>query len=319
MTGAAPPIRLHACTIDVEDFYHVTAFDGVVSRSSWGSMPDRVTANTERLLALLADAGVRATFFILGRVAERAPRLVRAIRGAGHDLGCHSDDHRLVYQMSPAEFRADLRTAKRRIEDAAGCRVTAYRAPTFSITAESLWALETVAAEGFTHDSSIYPVLHDRYGMPSAPVAPYVVMTRSGPLTEFPPTSFRFLGRQWPGCGGGYFRLSPYWLSAWMIRHSAAQGRPASLYLHPWELDPNQPRVPGIGWRTRFRHYVGLRKTAPRFVRLLKEFPFGTLLEALAPLPSLPEYRVIGCELEPVASVRRRMDTPGLPVPAGAP
>jgi polysaccharide deacetylase family protein (PEP-CTERM system associated) len=293
---------VHACTVDVEDYYHVSAFEDVVPRSTWSGIPERVTAATEKVLGILADAGVRGTFFVLGRVAERCPNLIRAIREAGHEVGCHSNDHRLIHRMTAGEFRFDLRTAKRRIEDLIGTSVVAYRAPSFSIMARTLWAFDILREEGFTFDSSVFPIVHDRYGMPSAPAAPYQIATRAGMLTEFPPTTVQMFGRRWPGCGGGYFRFYPYALTAWMFRRIAAEGRPAHLYIHPWELDPDQPRVEGLRWTKRFRHYVGLKKTEPRLIRLLREFRFGTVTEALKPLRSLPIYSVDGDRFEAITT-----------------
>jgi polysaccharide deacetylase family protein (PEP-CTERM system associated) len=319
MTPASEPsTTIHACTVDVEDYYHVTAFEDAIPRSRWNAIPERIAAATERVLARLAQADVHATFFVLGCVAARTPAVVQAIQRAGHQIGCHSYEHRLVYRLTSEEFRADLRNAKRCIEDVVGAEVRHYRAPSFSITAKSLWALEVLAEEGFTHDSSIYPVVHDRYGMPSAPAAPYIVRTPAGPIVEFPPTTFRLFGRRWPCCGGGYFRLCPYRMTAWTIRQADAEGRPANLYVHPWEFDPDQPRIGGLSWRTRFRHYVGLRKTAERFGRLLKEFRFGTLTQALDGLPALADFRVRGETLHAASDPRLRVETPGRAVPAGA-
>jgi polysaccharide deacetylase family protein (PEP-CTERM system associated) len=301
---------VHACTVDVEDYYQVSAFDHVFPRDKWDEVPERVTASTERVLALLADAGVLGTFFILGRVADRCPNLIRRIAAAGHELGCHSHDHRLVHALSKADFREDLRRSKGRIEDLAGSPVTAYRAPSFSIVSQSLWALDVLAEEGFEFDSSVYPIFHDRYGIADAPHTPYRIETPSTALTEFPPTTMGLLGRRLPAAGGGYFRLYPYWLTAYAIRRAEANGLPANLYVHPWEFDPDQPEVAGIAFGRRFRHRVGLKKTAIKFARLLRDFRFGTLTEALATLPPLPTFEVVRDRLVPI--MRRRIEKPSL-------
>ena len=271
---------LNALTIDVEEYFQVSGFEGIVPRHQWDSIPTRVGPPTERLLEMLATAGVRATFFVLGWLAERQPSLVRAIHAAGHDIATHGYAHRLVYTQSPAEFRSDLRRSIRALEDAIGERVDTYRAPSFSITAQSQWALDVLIDEGITLDSSIYPVRHDRYGIPGAPVTPYRFGRSGGSLWEFPPPVTRTWGLNLPVGGGGYFRLLPYAVTRWGLRRINAEGRPFAVYLHPWEFDPEQPRVT-CGWKQRFRHYVGLEKTEGRLAQMLTEFRFGTLREAL--------------------------------------
>jgi polysaccharide deacetylase family protein (PEP-CTERM system associated) len=280
-TANADGTVLNALTIDVEDYYHVSGFEGCVSRSQWDDFEPRVGGNTERLLDLLDAAGVRATFFVLGWVAERQPRLVRAIRDGGHEVASHGYEHRLVYQQTPFEFRADVRRARTILEDILGEPVTAYRAPSFSITRRSLWALDVLVDEGFVFDSSIYPTRHDRYGIPGAPREPYRIDRTDGGLWEFPPPMWRCLGYPLPAGGGGYFRLYPYALTRYALRAINASGRPFAAYLHPWEIDPGQPRLrPG---RLRaFRHYVNLGRTEQRLVRLLRDFAFAPLSEALA-------------------------------------
>ena len=279
--GARPVPWLNALTIDVEDYYHVSGFDQCVDRRDWDCYESRVGPSTDRLLDCLAAVNVRATFFILGWVAERQPSLVRAIRSAGHEIGCHSYGHRLVYELTPAEFRADLRRGLDALEDALGERVTAYRAPSFSITRQSLWALDVLVEEGITLDSSIYPTHHDRYGIPGTSLEPHRIDLAAGPLWEFPPPVWRLLGYPLPVGGGGYFRLYPYALTRLGLGRINAAGRPFAVYLHPWELDPEQPRLRPGAMRS-FRHYVNLRHTEARLMRLLQEFPFGTLSEALA-------------------------------------
>jgi len=270
----------NALTIDVEEYFQVNGFEGIVPRHVWDNIPSRVGRSTERLVELLAEAGVRATFFVLGWVAQRQPSLVRALHQAGHEIATHGYAHRLVYSQSPGEFRADLRRSLAILEDILGQRVDAYRAPSFSITARSQWALDILIDEGITLDSSIYPIRHDRYGMPQAPVEPHHIGRSGGSLWEFPPPVVRTCGFNLPVGGGGYFRLLPYAMTRWALQRINAEGRPFAVYLHPWELDAEQPRL-ACGWKQRFRHYVGLDKTEQRLKQLLRDFRFGTLREAL--------------------------------------
>jgi polysaccharide deacetylase family protein (PEP-CTERM system associated) len=279
-----------AITVDLEDYFQVSGFEEVVSLAAWDRYEPRLAPSTERLLAVLAEAGVQATFFVLGWSAERHPGLVRRIRDAGHELACHSYAHRLVYRLTPAQFREDTRRAKAVVEDLAGVPVVGYRAPSFSITRQSLWALEILAEEGFRYDSSVYPILWDRYGIPGAPRHPYVVGTRSASvpdLLEIPPSTVRWLGLTLPVGGGGYFRFFPERLFHRALRRLIrGEGRPAVIYVHPWELDPAQPRIPGGSRLARFRHYVNLHKTEGRLRRLLRAWPFAPmrdLLDGLAP------------------------------------
>jgi polysaccharide deacetylase family protein (PEP-CTERM system associated) len=280
LADAARLAPLNALTVDVEDYYHVSGFEKCVDRGRWGDFAPRVELGTRRVLDVLAEAGVRATFFILGWVAARQSRLVRQIRAAGHQLACHGHWHRLVYEQTLNEFRADLRQARAAIEDAAGVRVAAYRAPSFSITRRSLWALDVLLEEGFAVDSSIYPTHHDRYGIPGTPLGPHAVERAGGVIWEFPPPVWRCLGYPLPAGGGGYFRLYPYALTRHALRRINAGGRPFAVYLHPWELDPDQPRL-RPGWPRAFRHYVNLHRTEARLQRLLQDFRFGTLNDAL--------------------------------------
>jgi polysaccharide deacetylase family protein (PEP-CTERM system associated) len=280
--GATATRTQNALTIDVEDYYHVSGFEHCVSRSQWARFESRVEASTRRLLDLLDESETRATFFVLGWVADRHPRLVRAIAAAGHEVGCHSYWHRLIYEQTPAEFRADLRRGRDVLERLLGQRVDAYRAPSFSITRDSLWALEILSEEGFRVDSSIYPTRHDRYGVPAAPLGPHLIDVPAGPIWEFPPPVWPLLGYRLPIGGGGYFRLYPYAFTRFGLRAINKAGRPFAVYVHPWELDPDQPRL-NPGWARAFRHYVGLRRTAGRLARLLRDFRFGTLTDALAP------------------------------------
>jgi polysaccharide deacetylase family protein (PEP-CTERM system associated) len=266
--------------VDVEDYYHVLAFAGFIDPSRWGNFPSRVAASTGKILDLLARASVRATFFVLGWVAERQPELVRAIDAAGHEVGCHSYWHRLIYRQTLEEFRQDLCRSRDVLQDIIARPVTAYRAPCFSITRESLWALDVLVEEGFTTDSSIYPTFHDRYGIPDAPAGPHRIDRPAGSLWELPPPVYRKWGYPLPVGGGGYFRLYPYWLTRHCLRAINAHGRPFVAYLHPWEVDPEQPRLPA-GRLTRFRHYVGLRRTEGRLARLLVDFRLGTVADVV--------------------------------------
>jgi polysaccharide deacetylase family protein (PEP-CTERM system associated) len=271
---------LNALTIDVEDYYHVHGFEGIIDRARWGDFEPRIETSTGKVLDLLHQSGVRATFFVLGWVAERHPDLVRAIHAAGHEVGCHSYWHRLIYQQTPADFRADLRRGRGVLEDALGTAVTAYRAPTFSITRRGLWALDVLIDEGFTLDSSIFPTHHDRYGLAGAPLGPHRIARPAGTIVEFPLPVYRGLGYPLPVGGGGYFRLYPYGLTRHALRAVNAAGRPFAAYLHPWELDPGQPRL-RPGWLRAFRHYVNLHRTEGRLARLLGDFRLGTASDAL--------------------------------------
>jgi polysaccharide deacetylase family protein (PEP-CTERM system associated) len=272
----------NAMTIDVEDYFQVSAFDNVVSRDSWETMPSRVVANTRRLIEMFEAAGVKATFFVLGWVAERYPELIAEIAKGGHELASHGYGHRLVYDQSPEGFREDVRRAKGLIEEKGNARVRGYRAPSYSITKRSLWALDVLAEEGYTYDASIFPIRHDRYGIPDAPRHPYVVGQNGHALTEAPPSTIRIAGTNLPIAGGGYFRLLPYWWTRWGIGQlNGRERRPAIFYLHPWEIDPEQPKLDASAIST-FRHYRNLSKTEGRLKQLLKDFEFGTLAEVLA-------------------------------------
>lgn len=272
---------LNAMTVDVEDYFHVSAFADVVRPDSWDQYESRVAANTDRLLALFAAAGVRATFFVLGWVAERHPDLVRRIHAAGHEIASHSYRHQLVYDLTPDEFVADLRRAQRVLEDITGTAVRGYRAPSYSITRQSLWALDLLASEGYTFDSSIYPIRHDRYGIPDAERHPHRLAGGAGALWELPGSTVRHAGMNLPMGGGGYFRLLPYgWTRAGIRTLNETEGQPAIFYLHPWEIDPDQPRI-RCGVVSRLRHYRNLHDTETRLTRLLAEFRFGTVADVL--------------------------------------
>lgn len=272
---------LNAMTIDVEDYFHVSAFDGVVPRSTWAGLECRVERNTDRLLEIFDCGGIKATFFVLGWVAERYPALVGRIAAAGHELASHGHAHRLVYDLTPAMFRDDIRRSKTVLEDAAGVAVQGYRAPSYSITPLSLWALDILIEEGFTYDASIFPIHHDRYGIPVSARHPYRLTRSAGELIEVPGSTVQWGPLKLPIAGGGYFRIFPYELSAWGIRRiNRVEQRPAIFYLHPWEIDPAQPRLPA-GVLTRFRHYRNLGATEDRLRRLLAEFEFGPVRSVL--------------------------------------
>ena len=266
----SPASIVNAMSVDVEDYFQVSAFAAHVPRSAWDGMQCRVEANVERILALLADAGSTATFFTLGWIAERYPGLARRIADAGHEIASHGFEHRRASEQAPAAFRADIRLAKAIIEDVTGHEVRGYRAPSFSVGGSNAWAFDAIVDAGYRYSSSIYPIRHDHYGEPDAPRFAHEV--RPG-LLEIPVATIRVARRNWPAGGGGYFRLLPYGLSRWSIgRINARDARPAMFYFHPWELDPGQPRIPGIGTRTKFRHYVNLERTGPRLTRLLRDF-----------------------------------------------
>ncbi|MBU4422581.1 MULTISPECIES: XrtA system polysaccharide deacetylase [unclassified Acidovorax] len=265
----------NALTIDVEDYFQVSAFAPYIGRSEWDLRECRVERNVERILALLEEHNTQATFFTLGWIAERYPALVRRIVDGGHELASHGYGHERVSDLSEAAFFEDIHRAKALLEDIAGVRVQGYRAPSFSIGSGNLWALDTLQRAGYRYSSSIYPIRHDHYGMPDAPRFAHQV--RDG-LIEVPPTTLRMFHRNLPSSGGGYFRLLPYALSRWMLRQVHRQdGSPAVFYFHPWEMDVGQPRVQGIGFKTRFRHYVNIGRMEQRLGHLLQDFHWGRM------------------------------------------
>jgi polysaccharide deacetylase family protein (PEP-CTERM system associated) len=268
---------VNAMSVDVEDYFQVSAFDRVVRRASWGQFESRVTANTERLLALFEASNVRATFFVLGWVAERFPALVRQIAASRHEIASHGYAHRLVYDLFPEEFRQDVRRSKAVLEDVAGVAVRGYRAPSFSITEESLWALDVLVEEGYSYDASIFPIHHDRYGIPDSPRHVHVRNSRAGQIAEVPASTVRCGGVNFAVAGGGYFRLLPYWWTRLGIHQlNQVERRPAVFYIHPWEVDPDQPRI-AAGLVSRMRHYRNLHRTEARLTSLLREFRFSTV------------------------------------------
>jgi polysaccharide deacetylase family protein (PEP-CTERM system associated) len=277
---------VNALTVDVEDYFQVQAFAGVISPDQWDGFESRVEANTHRVLDLLAGHGLKATFFVLGWEAERRPDLVRRIAAEGHEVACHGYGHQLIYRIGPEAFRRDVRQAKALLEDIVGHPVNGYRSPSYSITARSLWALDILIEEGFSYDSSIFPVIHDTYGIPDAPRFPHVIQRPSGTIVEFPPSTLEMRGfgltYRLPVAGGGYLRLFPASLVRWALASIARrEAKPAVLYFHPWELDPGQPRI-RAGLKSRLRHYLNLRTTEDKLRRLFKDIPFAPMAQVLA-------------------------------------
>ena len=274
----------NALTFDVEEYFHAEAFSAMLRPEEWPSLESRVVDTTERLLGILDYSGVRATFFVLGWVAERQPALVREIAAHDHEVACHGYAHRMIQHLTRQEFAADVARAKDALEAAAGRAVIGYRAPTFSVMRETLWSLEVLCEAGFRYDSSIFPIVHDRYGIPDAPRFPHRIRTANGlEIAEFP-LSTVMLGGRWrmPVAGGGYFRLAPYEVTRRAIHHlNEKEQQPAIVYLHPWELDPGQPRMP-VGWLTWLRHSVNLERTEGKLQRLLRDFAFAPAADVLA-------------------------------------
>jgi len=273
---------VNALSVDVEEYFHALIFREGTNGAAGGGLESRVEASTERVLALLGSGDAKATFFILGQVAAAHPTLVRKIAGEKHEIACHGDRHELVSRQTPQEFRADVRHAKAVLEDITGEPVVGYRAPNFSIGRAQAWAYEILLEEGFRYDSSIYPILHDRYGDRAAPRFPHEVWRKGDQkLVEFPIGTTRLLGVNFPIGGGGYFRLFPLALTRTGIRRvNAREKQPVLFYFHPWELDPDQPR-PSMPWRHRFRHYVGLRREEAKLSRLVRDVRFSTIRRIL--------------------------------------
>jgi polysaccharide deacetylase family protein (PEP-CTERM system associated) len=265
----------NALTIDVEDYFQVSAFAPYISRSSWDTLDCRVEKNITSILALLDRYHVKATFFTLGWIAERYPDMVRRIVSQGHELASHGYGHERVTDLTASEFFSDLILSKKILEDIGGVEVCGYRAPSFSIGESNLWAFDTLLEAGYKYSSSIYPIKHDHYGMPNSPRFPYESRKN---LLEIPITTIRFFDKNFPSSGGGYFRLLPYGLSNWMInRVNEKEGRPAIFYFHPWEIDVMQPRIPGVNWKSKFRHYINLDTTENKLKRLLSDFKWDRM------------------------------------------
>ena len=280
---------VNALSVDVEEHFQVAAFDSSINRADWENISSRVEANTHGVLELFAAKGVRATFFVLGWIAERYPALVRHIVAEGHELACHGYSHRKIYTQSKDEFWQETRRAKGVLEDISGVPVLGYRAASFSITTESLWALDILIEEGFVYDSSIFPVRHDNYGIPGAAPNPSMLTAPSGRrIAELPMSTVGFGGLRLPVGGGGYFRLYPYWLTRMALKYMNQANRGFVFYSHPWEIDVEQPRVTGAPWLSRFRHYNNLEKFQSRLELLLDEFPTGTCVDVLRKCDLLP-------------------------------
>lgn len=263
----------NALTIDVEDYYHVEAFQRVIRREDWHRYEPRIYNSTLKILDLLARHGIQATFFILGWVAEQTPGIVKEIQAAGHDIASHGYAHQIIYEQTPDEFANDLRRSLEILEDITGAKVLGYRAPCFSVTKRSLWAIEIMQSFGLAYDSSVFPILHDIYGIPDAPRHPYQIAEG---FWEFPMSTVQVFGKNIPIGGGGYLRIFPYWWTRWGIRKANSAGQPAIVYLHPWELDPGHPRIK-TSPLNHFRHYINLEKTESRLDALCKDFKFTSL------------------------------------------
>jgi len=298
---------VNGVSVDLEDYYHVEAFASRISRSEWATFPSRVRQNTSRTLQLLDQEGCRATFFVLGWIAEREPSLIRELADAGHEVACHSHLHRPLHTLKPSEFRDDLRRSRDAIEGAAGVRVLGFRAPTFSITNRTVWALDILLEEGFRYDSSIFPIHHDLYGIPDAPRWAHRRQTLSKTsIWEIPPSTMRILKMNIPFGGGGYLRLLPMSFTRWAIaRTQNLERQPVIVYFHPWELDPEQPRLSG-SWRSRLRHYTGLTKTADRLREILSAGTFEPLINLVhrldAGFQAVPAIARESLELLPAAA-----------------
>ena len=280
---------INALTFDVEEYFHAESFAGVVRPEEWPSLESRVVCATERILDLLAETSIRATFFVLGWVAERHGRLVRSIQAQGHEVGCHGFGHQMITRLSREQFTADVQRAKFTLEDAAGVAVIGYRAPTFSVVRGTLWSLEVLTELGFRYDSSIFPIVHDRYGIPDAPRFPHRrTVGQGGLITEFPLSTISRFGWRFPVAGGGYFRVLPYAVTAWALRHlNLQEGQPGIVYLHPWEIDIGQPRLP-VDRLTWLRHSLNTHSTESKLRRLVREFRFAPVRDVLAGAGVMP-------------------------------
>jgi polysaccharide deacetylase family protein (PEP-CTERM system associated) len=270
MNARVPVTIVNALTVDVEDYFQVSAFERHIGRDAWDAIPRRVESNIDRILELLSRHGARATFFTLGWLAERHPGMVRRIVDGGHELASHGYSHSRAHDQQPREFLDDIRRAKAILEDLSGQPVCGYRAPSFSVGPRNPWAFECIANAGYRYSSSVYPIRHDHYGAPASPRFPHEAHPG---LIEVPVATVRLMNTNLPAGGGGFFRLLPYAVSRWALaRINRIDHRPAMFYFHPWELDPEQPRVAGVSAKTRFRHYLNLDRTEARLARLLRDF-----------------------------------------------
>ena len=270
-----PRAPIHYLTVDVEDYFQVAAFDRLISRDQWADQESRVVGNTNRILDLLEKTRVRGVFYVLGWVARLCPDLVSRIHDQGHVVGSHSFGHRLIYEQTPMEFGMDLALSCDLIQGITGQPVRHFRAPSFSITKKSLWAIQILASRGIEFDSSIVPIYHDRYGIPNTPTSAYRLQFQQSSVNEFPVSVLPFGSLRIPVGGGGYFRIFPWWFTRWALKRIERTGQSIHFYLHPWEIDPEQPKVQGVGRVARFRHYHNLNKTMGRLERLLDTFSFG--------------------------------------------
>ncbi len=275
----------NALTVDVEDYFHVAAFSADIKPSQWDSYEQRVVGNTDRLLDIFSESDVKATFFVLGWVAQRFPQLIKKIDAGGHEVACHGLTHQLIYSQRPELFKSETLEAKHILEDILQKPVIGYRAASYSITARSIWALDILAEAGFLYDSSIFPIKRNFYGIPASPRSPHEIVTaRDTRLVEFPLSTVEFFGRRLPVAGGGYFRLLPYGVTRAAFRRiNRSEGRPFIFYLHPWEIDEAQPRI-NSRWFSRFRHYNNIEKCESRLRMLLKDFKFTSARDVLEDL-----------------------------------
>ena len=270
-------MKTNAMTVDVEDYFQVSAFEPYIAKEQWDSLPHRVERNTHRILDLFKEKNIKATFFTLGWVAERYPDLIKRMVKDGHELACHGYEHIRVTEQTPEQFRADVSKTKKLLEGLSGEKVKGYRAASYSIGANNLWALNILLEEGFEYSSSIYPVKHDIYGMPDAPRFVFEPIEKQN-FKEIPITTIRFGGKNFPCGGGGFFRFYPYALSKWAINRINTQERESAIfYFHPWEIDPKQPRIHGLNLKTRTRHYLNLNRMENRITRLLTDFKWDTM------------------------------------------
>ena len=278
----------NAMSVDVEDYFQVSAFEAYIAREDWDKLECRVESNTQKILELFEQQNIKSTFFTLYWVAKRYPELIRAIVDAGHELASHGMEHKRVTQQTPSQFRTDVTESKKRLEDISGQTVLGYRAASYSITSETYWALDILQQAGYQYSSSIYPIQHDLYGIPEAPRYPYKPFADSDFL-EIPISTLQFAERNYPCGGGGYFRLFPYQLSRWAIQRLNAQQQSAVFYFHPWEIDPDQPRQHQLSVKTRFRHYLNLSKMQQRLSQLTTDFQWDTMQNVF--LPEVENYQ----------------------------
>jgi len=272
---------LNALTVDVEDYYHATSFAPYLSDKEWSYLPSRIEGNVMRILEILDAYGVKATFFVLGWIAKRHPSLIRAIHSAGHEIACHGYSHRLVYRTTPEEFRLDLKQAKSIIEDSIGSNINGFRATSYSFVKTTLWALDILIEEGFLYDSSIFPIHHDRYGIPYWHRFPHIISRSAGYIFELPPSTLRVFKNNIPIAGGAYLRFIPLSIITWGIKRiNKTESKPAVIYLHPWEIDGRQPRFK-VRRLTGLRHYTGLDGVEDKLIKILQKFEFGSISDVI--------------------------------------